>query len=69
MEDTLENPDAPLYEYGGLITCKYCKTSNLYWGKTELGWRLFDHRGKQHICTNSRKVTSDGRLYTRHPQV
>jgi hypothetical protein len=42
-------------------TCRYCKTRNLYWRKTDQGWRLHDSRGIHHCKVFDRERQRDQR--------
>jgi hypothetical protein len=40
-----------LYDYGGVLSCRYCKRSGFHWDKTPEGrWRLVTETGKVHVC-------------------
>jgi hypothetical protein len=49
-----QNPDAPLYDYGGVKTCRCCKQTGFHWtnsGTTRAPrWVLVDFKGKLHNC-------------------
>ena len=57
----LENADIPWDGFGydhTMASCKFCGEPELYWEKTESGWRLFSAPGKTHVC--GRPLYDDG---------
>lgn len=34
------------------VTCRYCKTRGLEWGKVKGSWVLMDDAGEPHTCPN-----------------
>jgi hypothetical protein len=44
-------------------TCNRCGTKNLWWKKTEDGWRLFTQAGKQHVCPKNIDTNQRPALY------
>jgi len=47
--DDPDNPN-PLYDLGGLLTCKYCGEEGLHWEKHTRKWRLANANRKIHDC-------------------
>ena len=54
MFDQWFQMDDGLYDYGGILECRYCGAQNLHWGNTgtkrKPAWRLHDVDGIIHAC-------------------